>query len=210
MGLIFIVYLCFRRIMKNLIKDKLTSDLESFEINQGFEQRSIGDIIEYKVKNILMSGLKTDTVKEFLDRRSKKSIEDLTIVGTDGIKYYIDPKSHNIKSDFSMPNLTSIEKLRSLLTSQNEELIYIFVSYQVINNIVNITSINVNFLWELSFDILSIGSLGKGQLQISDMNKPLKFVDIGKKNWFLLFKKIVNEYHNKRIKQIEKDKLKWL
>jgi hypothetical protein len=109
-----------------------------------------------------------------------------------------------------MPNLTSVEKLRKLLSSNDKELVYVFVSYEVIGQDVNVTSIDVKYVWELSFDMLRIGSLGKGQLQISDMNKELKFTEEGKQGWFNKLKETVRGYHNQRIKQIEKDKLQWL
>jgi hypothetical protein len=65
-------------------------------------------------------------------------------------------------------------------------------------------------VWELSFDMLRVGSLGKGQLQISNMNKAPIFTNIGKTEWFSTLKSIVRKYHDDRIKMIEKDKLKWV
>jgi hypothetical protein len=41
------------------------------------------------------------------------------------------------------------------------------------------------------------------------MNQNLVFTDIGKDKWFLKLKETVREYHDERIKMIEKDKLKW-
>lgn len=184
--------------------------MSNFVIAEGSEQRSVGDIIEFQIKNILMGLVATGLVADCVEPRSKKSIEDVTLIGHDGVKYYIDPKSHNVNSKFSMPNLTSVEKLRKLLSNNDKELVYVFVSYEVIGQNVNITSIDVKYVWELSFAMLRIGSLGKGQLQISDMNKDLKFTEIGKQEWFEELKSVVRDYHTQRIKQIEKDKLQWL
>lgn len=196
--------------MKEIIIEALSTSMSNFTISEGSEQRSIGDLIEHKVKKILMSLHSSDLVKECLEPRSKKSIEDMSIVGTDNVRYYIDSKSHNINSDFSMPNLTSVEKLRNLLQNNKEELIYVFVSYESNGQNVNIITIDVKYVWELSFEMLRIGSLGKGQLQISNMNKELNFTTVGKKNWFDELKTNVNKYHEQRINQIKKDKLKWV
>jgi len=196
--------------MKNLIFNNVRDKLSNFMVSEGSEQRSVGDIVEFKIKQILMDLPQDGVIKESLEPRSKKSIEDVTLVGTNGVNYRVDPKTHNIDSEFSMPNLSSVEKLRKLLENENEELIYIFVSY-VINGLeVSITKIDVKYLWELSFEMLRIGSLGKGQLQISNMHNELKFTNIGKLKWLNELKSKVREYHNQRIKQIEKDKLKWL
>lgn len=196
--------------MKQLIIDTLTSQLQNFTISEASEQRSVADIVEFEIKNILKGLYKTNLIKKYLEPRSKKSIEDMTLVGHDNVKNYVDTKSHNIGSEFSMPNLTSVEKLRKLLLNDKEELIYVFVSYGVNGQNVHITKIDVKYVWELSFDMLRIGSLGKGQLQITNMNKELKFTDIHKEKWLEELKSKVREYHNQRIKQIEKDKLKWL
>jgi hypothetical protein len=196
--------------MKRIVSDILKKEMVNFVIAEGSEQRSVGDMIEFKIKNILMGLVTNGLVADCVEPRSKKSIEDVTLIGHDGVKYYIDPKSHNVNSKFSMPNLTSVEKLRKLLSSDDKELLYVFVSYEVIGQNVNVTSIDVKYVWELSFAMLRIGSLGKGQLQISDMNKDLKFTEIGKQGWFEELKGVVKEYHDQRIKQIEKDRLKWL
>lgn len=196
--------------MKRIISNILKEEMSNFVIAEGSEQRSVGDIIEFQIKNILMGLVATGLVADCVEPRSKKSIEDVTLIGHDGVKYYIDPKSHNVNSKFSMPNLTSVEKLRKLLSSNDKELVYVFVSYEVIGQNVNITSIDVKYVWELSFAMLRIGSLGKGQLQISDMNKDLKFTEIGKQEWFEELKSVVRDYHTQRIKQIEKDKLQWV
>lgn len=196
--------------MKRIISNILKEEMSNFVIAEGSEQRSVGDIIEFQIKNILMGLVATGLVADCVEPRSKKSIEDVTLIGHDGVKYYIDPKSHNVNSKFSMPNLTSVEKLRKLLSNNDKELVYVFVSYEVIGQNVNITSIDVKYVWELSFAMLRIGSLGKGQLQISDMNKDLKFTEIGKQEWFEELKSVVRDYHTQRIKQIEKDKLQWL
>jgi hypothetical protein len=196
--------------MKQIISNILKEEMVNFVITEGSEQRSVGDMIEFKIKNILMGLATNGLVADCVEPRSKKSIEDVTLIGHDGVKYYIDPKSHNVNSKFSMPNLTSVEKLRKLLSSNDKELVYVFVSYEVIGQDVNVTSIDVKYVWELSFDMLRIGSLGKGQLQISDMNKDLKFTEIGKQEWFEELKSVVRDYHTQRIKQIEKDKLQWL
>ena len=196
--------------MKQIISDILNEEMVNFVITEGSEQRSVGDMIEFKIKNILMGLATNGLVADCVEPRSKKSIEDVTLIGHDGVKYYIDPKSHNVNSKFSMPNLTSVEKLRKLLSSDDKELVYVFVSYEVIGQNVNVTSIEVKYVWELSFDMLRIGSLGKGQLQISDMNKELKFTEEGKEGWLNKLKETVRGYHNQRIKQIEKDKLQWV
>ena len=74
---------------------------------------------------------------------------------------------------------------------------------------VNILSIETKFVWELDFSILTIGALGKGQLQIANMKKNLVFTDEGKSSWYENLKLLVKKYHDNRIKKIGKEILKW-
>lgn len=195
--------------IKTLIKTHILQKLTNFQINVGGQQRSVGDMVEYKIKNIVLGLSEHELVENCLEPRSKKSTEDVTIQSK-GISYFIDSKTHDTKSEFSMPNLISIEKLRKILPKNDVELIYIFVDYELNDEVVVIKSVEVKYIWELDFSILSIGSLGKGQLQIANLNNPLKFTDEGKMMWFEKLKSEVKVYHDKRIRQIEKDKLKWV
>jgi len=196
--------------MKDLILESVTNNLVDFQIDAGSEQRTVGDLIEYQIKQIILGLKDSNLVKECLEPRSKKSIEDVTLVGVDNVTNYIDTKTHDIESEFSMPNLTSVEKIRKLLLDSSKSLIYVFVSYKKEDNMVVIKKIEVKYIWEIDFSILRIGSLGKGQLQISNMNKELVFTQEGKTSWLENLKSKVREYHQDRINQIEKDKLSWL
>jgi hypothetical protein len=179
--------------MKELILERVTNTLVDFQIDEGSEQRTVGDLIEYQIKQIIMGLKDSNLVRECLEPRSKKSIEDVTLIGVDNITNYIDTKTHDVDSEFSMPNLTSVEKIRKLLSDDSKSLIYVFVSYKKENNIVTIQKIEVKYIWEIDFSILRIGSLGKGQLQISDMNKELVFTEEGKISWFEKLKSKVRE-----------------
>jgi len=189
------------------IKTQLEENLTNFELVDGGQQRTVGDLIESKVSEILRNS-NSELITEKRAPRSKKSIEDVTLVsGT--VLYYIDPKTHDVNSDFSMPNLTSIEKIKKLFLNQNEELVYVFVSYGLQNGMINIVDIKVFFLWELDVSILGIGALGKGQLQIKNANNKLVFTSIGKDNWYKGFKKLVQEYLKKQIIKIKKQIIAW-
>ena len=189
------------------IKTQLEENLTNFELVDGGQQRTVGDLIESKVSEILRNS-RSELITEKRAPRSKKSIEDVTLVsGT--VLYYIDPKTHDVNSDFSMPNLTSIEKIKKLFLNQNEELVYVFVSYRLQNAMINIVDIKVFFLWELDVSILGIGALGKGQLQIKNANNKLVFTSIGKDNWYKGFKKLVQEYLKKQIIKIKKQIIAW-
>ena len=190
-----------------LIKTQLDEYLTDFELVDGGQQRTVGDLIESKVSEILKN-TSSDLITEIRAPRSKKSIEDVTLVSS-GITYYIDPKTHDVNSDFSMPNLTSIEKIKKLFLKNTEELVYVFVSYRIQEGIINIVDVKVFFIWELDISILGIGALGKGQLQIKNANESLVFTSKGKEKWYDDFKKVVQVYLKKQITKIKKQIIDW-
>lgn len=195
-------------VIKEHIKELLIQNLVDFELVDGGMQRTVGDLIENKISEILFNS-DSELITEKREPRSKKSIEDVTIV-SGGVLYYIDPKTHDTNSDFSMPNLTSIDKIKKLFSSDEQELIYVFVSYGLDNGMVVISDIKVFFIWELDISILGVGALGKGQLQIKNANNELVFTNKGKQEWFEDFKKLVQEYLKKQITKTNKQISEWM
>ena len=193
--------------IKNYFTDLITQNLQNFELVDGGQQRTIGDLVESKVIEIIT----TDTnplISEVKLSTGKKSMEDVSVV-SDGVRYLLDPKSHNIDSEFSMPNLTSISKIKKLYRTPNEELLYVFVDYQIEGQTVLIKDIKVLFLWELDMSMLGIGALGKGQLQIKNLNHNLVISTEGKGDWYDKLKVEVNKYLDKQIIKIAKQKKEW-
>ena len=87
-----------------------------------------------------------------------------------------------------MPNLISVKRLKDVLEDDSKTLSYVFIDYKRENGNVLIEDIHIKYIWELDWSILSIGALGKGQLQIKDANKELIFTDMGKDAWFEILK----------------------
>ena len=193
--------------IKQHIKELLDEQLQNFELIEGGQQRTVGDLIESKVSEILFNST-SELISEKIAPRSKKSIEDVTLV-SNGVLYYIDPKTHDINSQFSMPNLTSVEKIKKLFDTTDKELIYVFVSYAITEGMVIISDIKVFFLWELDISILGVGALGKGQLQIKNANKNLVFTEKGKVAWYGDFKLLMQEFLKKQLIKVNKQILEW-
>jgi hypothetical protein len=108
-----------------------------------------------------------------------------------------------------MPNLTSVDKIKKLFLSNDKELIYVFVSYNITDRTVLIGDIKVFFIWELDMSILGVGALGKGQLQIKNANKDLVFTQQGKEGWYGGFKLLVQEFLKKQLVKIHKQITEW-
>jgi hypothetical protein len=188
--------------IKNLIEKTVKDHLKGFQLSKSFGQRSVGDKIEDDCA-MIFENLYPDN---YIPPRSKKSTEDFSL-SFDGIIFYIDVKTHFIQEQlgFSMPNLVSISKLKTLLEEDSKSLLYIFVDYKRSETDVTIESVTVKFIWDLDWSILGIGSLGKGQLQIKNANKEMIFTDMGKQRWNELLKQKGLEYNQNQIRRIQKE-----
>ncbi len=194
--------------MKNEIKNILIKEFKNKKYDTAsLMQRGVGDVIETNVSQFLLN-YKSDFLVE--GASSKRSIEDVKI-SKDGNVYFLDIKTHDVDSDFSMPNLVSIDRLRKCLSKDNNFIVYVFVDYKTTDTITEITDINVLYIEDLSWDILSIANLGKGQLQIKDANKEIKTTAIDRDMWMQILKENVLVYYDKLLKKIEDEyKKPWL
>lgn len=196
--------------MKKLLEIivKKSNELVGFTFDTtNLQQRGVADKIEYFV-NEKIGELHSDTII-VEDATSKKSIEDIQLV-VNPYLIKIDTKSHDLNSAFSMPNLISIDKLRTFYKDDNHYLVYIFIDYITLNNVTTIKSVNVKLVEELSWDILAIQNLGKGQLQIKNMNNDLLCIPANRKEWMSTLKLNAYNYYEKLIEKVKKYQQSWV
>ena len=154
------------KLIKDLISTELSNNLEkNYELPDNYEQRSIGDRYEGECVKIIKN-IVNDNVIKVIERRSKKSLEDVTVI-TKNYKIYIDPKTIDISPDlpeskqkkFSMPNLTAIRKLKKeIFDSDNTEVLYTSIKYTIENNVLTIQNILLFYVWELDLNYTRFGN----------------------------------------------------
>ena len=103
-----------------------------------------------------------------------------------------------------MPNMVSVARLLNFYQTETNNLAYIFVDYKEENNITEITNITIKLVEELSWDMLAIQNLGKGQLQIKDMNSELIFIEPNREVWVQQLKVNMVEHYNKTIRKFQR------
>lgn len=181
--------------IKELILNEIKEKTKNFTIPKHIEQRGVGDIIEGKFVEIIKN-INNELITETRERRGKKSIEDVTLL-TENYKIYVDLKTQDktLASDkFSMPNLTAIKKLKTeIWDNKSAEVLYVKVDYMLSDRKLMISNIELFYVWELDWSILTFGGLGLGQLQIQQNVEKLIFCEMPRNEWFELLKKNVNE-----------------
>lgn len=72
-----------------------------------------------------------------------------------------------------------------------------------------IQNIDVRLIEELDWGMLAIQNLGKGQLQIKNMNNKLSFVPVDRESWMAELKENAIIYYDKLINKINNYKKTW-
>lgn len=189
------------------IQDSLDKNLpKEIPYEGSLMQRGIADIIEVMVSDIILN-LKDQSIKESYEAKSKRSIEDVGLITTDYDDIKIDIKTHDSESDLSMPNLISISRIKKFYENDKNLLLYVFVKYHTDNNSIQVSEVIVKSIEQIDWSCLTIGNLGKGQLQITNMND-ISFNDfLSRKDWMERLSYDVIIYYRSLINKIE---TKWI
>jgi hypothetical protein len=170
------------------------------------EQRGYADMIE----KLVAEEAKKNSPAEFHQARSKRSIEDFSY-HTYSKYVWFDVKSFDSDSDFSMPNLVSIDRLRKVVTSTMEDLIYIFVEYKLdhTNRKVDIKKIEFRPVYSINPSVLAIQNLGKGVLQIKNMHNSVDLYNGTKQEWMKEISSMARDFYAKQIIKFTKLQSTW-
>lgn len=179
----------------------------NLRIDMYTQQRGVGDIVEKLVEEFSINTLTSYTVSP---ASSKRSIEDVKLMDGD-ITILVDIKTEDINAAFHMPNIISVDRLRKTYKDPNMFIFYVFVKYKDTIEIetyrnIEILDVDCFLVEELDWSTLSIGNLGKGQLQLK--KEPLK-TTCGREAWMVSLQENVCEFLQKQQKKIEKDLKSW-
>ena len=131
--------------------------------------RAVGDAVE----SILTEEFGTilgDLSKEYSSQFARRSMADLAFTDKDNFYYVVDVKTQRLDTKFNMPNLTSVARLSRLYEDDKNYFVVLKVDYKVKDLKVAIDKITFVPIEFLSWDCLTLGALGWGQIQIANAN----------------------------------------
>ena len=188
------------------LEKKLVEKLSQFDLFQNPQvnasPRAIGDTVQEVIGDILPDCFPAGLIDEFSSNFARRAMEDVAFVDTDGNYYAIDIKTHNLSTDFNMPNLISVERLARFYRDEKKYFVILLVEYTVIEG--HLTFINTHFIpiEHLEWSCLTIGALGWGQIQIANSNR----IEVNRSNtrvdWMLSFCDTMDAFYPKEIKNI--------
>lgn len=150
--------------------------------------RAVGDAVQEYLGDqglaTVLSAYGIDVTSEF----GRRAMEDMAFKDQNDNYYAVDVKTHNVDTDFNMPNLISVKRLATFYKNDNKNnFCILIVSYKVIDG--NITYQNCFFkrIENFNWSCLTLGALGWGQIQIANANN-LSFLENDstiRKSWML-------------------------
>jgi len=177
--------------------------------------RAVGDAIE----NILVENFDKilgDLAKDYSSTFARRAMADLAFTDKNGFYYVVDVKTHRLDTKFNMPNLTSVERLARFYEDDSNYFVVLKVDYKIQGTravIKKATFVPMEFL---SWECLTIGALGWGQIQIANANFVKTVPCYSRKKWMLELCDNLFEFYpreigktNERIAYFKKVKKFW-
>lgn len=165
--------------------------------------RAAGDAIQSILADNFES-LLGDNCGEYNSTFARRAMADIAFTDKDKLYYVVDVKTHRIDTHFNMPNLTSVERLTRFYEDDHNYFIVLNVAYNIDGTKVIVNNVNFIPIEFLSWDCLTIGALGWGQIQIANSNNIKINPQYSRKKWMIEFCDIMLDFYPKEILKIDK------
>lgn len=128
---------------------------------------------------------------------------DIAFTDQADLYYVVDVKTHRLETKFNMPNLTSVERLARFYEDDRNCYVMLMVAYHVVSGLrIRVERVNFVPIEFLSWDCLTIGALGWGQIQIANANNIMLNHGYSRKKWMLELCDILFEFYPREIEKI--------
>lgn len=165
--------------------------------------RAAGDAIQ-TILSDNFENILGDNCGEYNSTFARRSMADIAFSDKDKLYYVVDVKTHRIDTHFNMPNLTSVERLTRFYEDDNNYFVILNIAYNIEGTKVNVKEVNFIPIEFLSWDCLTIGALGWGQIQIANSNIIIVNPKYSRKKWMLEFCNVMLDFYPKEILKIDK------
>ena len=172
-----------RRIEKAVI-DLLNSQPEFLSARTAGSTRAAGDAIQGILSEHFQSLLGMHCA-EYSAQFAQRAMADLAFKDCDGFYHVVDVKTHRADTQFNMPNLTSVERLARFYEDDHNYFVVLLVKYSVSGTDIHAQEAHFVPIEFLSWDCLTIGALGWGQVQIANASVVTVIEGNSRKKWML-------------------------
>lgn len=170
--------------IERAIKDFLTRQTDFMTPATINSPRAVGDAIERLLVDNF-GEIIGDFAKEYSARFARRAMADFAFADRDDFYYVIDVKTHRLDTHFNMPNLTSVKRLSRLYEDDANYFVVLKINYTVDKSELAFEQVTFAPIEFISWDCLTIGALGWGQIQIADANKVAVLPRYKRKDWMI-------------------------
>lgn len=164
--------------------------------------RATGDAIQHILEENFQ-GILGNFSKEYSASFARRAMADLAFTDQKDLYYVVDVKTHRLETKFNMPNLTSY--------------VILMIAYNVVSGVhIQIGRVHFVPIEFLSWNCLTVGALGWGQIQIANANNIIVNHGYSRKKWMLELCDVLFEFYPReigkakdRIEYFKKVKMQW-
>lgn len=184
------------------IRDDLNARPNFLSPHTAGSPRAVGDALESLISERFPKFLGR-WCKEYSSDFSRRAMADMAFLDKDGFYSVIDVKTHRVDAQFSMPALTSVERLTRFYESNTNYFSLIMIKYSVRGTRINVSDVLFEPIEFLDWKCLTVGALGWGQIQISNANTIMVRKAFSRKKWMLQFCDVMEEFYPREISKIQ-------
>ena len=179
----------------------LSSQSDFLTPNTLSSTRAAGDAIQDILARNFDSIL-GNLVSEYSTDFARRAMADLAFRDVDDNYYLVDVKSHRTSTSFNMPNLTSVERLARLYEDDQNYFVLLIVQSDLRGSHAVFSRVHFVPIEFLSWDCLTVGALGWGQIQIANSKNIVVDALSSRRQWMLQLCEIMLEFYPKEIAKI--------
>ncbi len=165
--------------------------------------RAAGDAIQDVVCNGFKEILEDlDLCAEYSARFARRAMADLAFNDRDGFYYVVDVKTHRLGAAFSMPNLTSVERIARFYEDDSNYFVVLLIQYDVQGVKIEVKDVHFVPIEFLAWECLTVGALGWGQIQIANANRVSIKIGSSRRKWMLQLCDVMLDFYPREIAKI--------
>ena len=187
--------------LEEAILGLLNSQADFMTTRTAGSTRAAGDAIQ----DIICSGFQAilgNLCSEYSSEFARRAMADLAFKDREGLYYVVDVKTHRTGTAFNMPNLTSVERLARFYEDDSNYFVLLLVKYDITGIKVDVKDVHFVPIEFLSWECLTVGALGWGQIQIANANFITINTGYSRKRWMLELCEIMLEFYPREITKI--------
>lgn len=201
--------------IQNRLKVFINKHVGLFGDNIINSPRAIGDGLQHLLEKHF-GDLLGDYIQIYQSDFARRSMADLAFTDKEGFYHIVDIKTHRLDTFFNMPNLTSVERLARYYQDDTNYFDILMVVYTIQDGLLQVKQVYFVPIEFLSWECLTIGALGWGQIQIMNSNRII--VDpLGRTSWMIALCDALLAFYpreiqkiNERITYFERLRQQWL